>query len=714
MKCKFGKNDLVQFLTGAMSAGDTARFEAHLEECQRCGEALGQLVASDRLPRAFVCPGFRLLFPLDEDKALGPGLASALASHREGCAQCSEWAEDWKRAAQALKPALAASAAEESAATAVVTGVRDRLAREKTRLLTQAAGARRAIPGTDFVDRIFSRLLKRPESPRAARFRALAPALGLVALFGVLLIGYQRTGHLAQRAETGRGMVAMAPGAKARPAVEAKKLSVPAEMRVAPAAAAPAMPATMPPASRAQAMPPAEGEMQYRRFTTEPGAREQIVPPRGGAGPPAKEVAGRWMEQMEETPAQTVVAQLPRVSVTPSGRLGAEVAAKRAWPAEEEMPALVAGAAAVPVFGQAPGGYVPLETRLATVPVVPIIQTSEVAVSIQAEKMKEPKQEFQDYRARVEATYTVVAPSVSDETKDLVEKGKRKLVAEMFVPYPDGARLLSDANLKVDGREAEQVTFDQSGARWKMELKPDVSRTVLATYTASGTGQFLYAPAQNQRLRNFSVEVRVGGTKVAPKTVDDSLPPTKEGKEGDEFLVSWKYKDLIPTRNVGVRLPTMPTTVLRLPSLEAMIVAAMLLGVLFLVCVHAASRAEQRRPAEYNYLLLAFCFVLFYPLVVFLAPVVPLEQAFLIAFVVTGALCMNYVARMFGAAFAAKYGLVCLVALLGLCSLAILLPRLAGLLIVAATVLIVAFYTVMLPMPPPAVQEPAGLGRSAK
>ena len=240
-------------------------------------------------------------------------------------------------------------------------------------------------------------------------------------------------------------------------------------------------------------------------------------------------------------------------------------------------------------------------------------------------------------------------------------------------PLPDGAPVLSDLSLEVDGR-AVPVAAEGGRVGHTLELAPGASAEVRVRYGSQGVGTWRYALAP-VGYRSHEVEpVRSAGGAVgepasgAPgvRTSRDvrlavttdfadvdfpegTLAPTAKARDGRGWRLVWDYGTLVASADLGVAMPQ------RLnpgPWVSRVTFFAPVSLFLFFFAVFVLSllRGVRLHPMHY-FFLGAACFA-FHLLLAYLVDHVAVGAAMLVASAASLGLVVSYVRLVAGARFA--------------------------------------------------------------
>ena len=315
--------------------------------------------------------------------------------------------------------------------------------------------------------------------------------------------------------------------------------------------------------------------------------------------------------------------------------------------------------------------------------------------------------EARRYEATFEASY-VIRNKKESEKKDPEEKAKEeKTTFVIFFPFPAGADTIRDAqvmvrNVDAPGEAAKDVpdaVYRQEGVSFETTFLPKQTKEIVVSYRAFGSEDFVFALDHGERMKQLDFSLSVLGAEHAPDLeASNSLEPTTPlARSEDGYTAEWSYQNLLTTLDVVVSVPEPfvgANVAQRLPALVRAGVASVLLLWLLLAL---AAVTRRRSLGSGQYLLIGVALVLFYPLVLHLSKYLPPTWAFIIAFVVVGALVLVTLRRALGLGFALVYGGFGLVTTLGMLSAAALLTSGSGLLVTIALVLLLGFTMSMAP-----------------
>ena len=263
--------------------------------------------------------------------------------------------------------------------------------------------------------------------------------------------------------------------------------------------------------------------------------------------------------------------------------------------------------------------------------------------------------------------------------------------AQLWIPLPAQGAIYDAFTVEVDGVEVpvEISTPDNpsgapaSTAVAKLTFKAGQRRVVRLSYSSRGMDRWSYSfGANTARARNFSLTVETNFDEVDFPAA--SLSPSDKRANGDGWLLSWRFGNLLADASVAVDMPQKlnPGPLSSEISRFAPVSLFFFFFVLLLVSV-----LKQVRLHPVHYGLLAAAFFAFHLLMAYMVDHMPLGVAFAIASVTSVGLVVSYLRLAVGARFAMLWAGGAQLLYLVLFSLAFFLEGYTGLTITIFSVL---------------------------
>jgi inner membrane protein involved in colicin E2 resistance len=271
-----------------------------------------------------------------------------------------------------------------------------------------------------------------------------------------------------------------------------------------------------------------------------------------------------------------------------------------------------------------------------------------------------------------------------------VHAGPERGELEVVLAFPDASAIYDDFRFTVDGVDVSGG-LDANGdkLRARVAVEPGQRVEIRAGYKSRGLDQWHYQPASGVgKLDRFSLTMHTDFSEI--DFPSGTLSPSAKKREGDGYLLSWKFKQIVTGNGIGMITPSriQPGALAAQLSLSAPV---SLFFYFFIVFVLAILRGIDLHPL--NYLLIAGAFFAFHLLFAYSADHLPVEWAFAISSLVSVFLVVSYLRLVVSSRFAyVEAGIAQLVYLVGF-SLAHFWEGFTGL---TATVLaIVTLYLIM-------------------
>jgi hypothetical protein len=258
----------------------------------------------------------------------------------------------------------------------------------------------------------------------------------------------------------------------------------------------------------------------------------------------------------------------------------------------------------------------------------------------------------------------------------LLHPGPKDLPFEIFFPFPANLQTLHEVTFRIDGEEPADVSYALDGIRWSGLLESGRQRRIVVGYKADGATAFTYALQHGAR---SDVDVKIvidglSGSRVSSGSLAASSVETAGGSE----VFAWKYKGLIPDRDIQVLLPTTRDLAHRLLQLQGdfrnLSIAAPFLVALYVLSLVGILRLTEVRAKAEAPLLAGLAAAMYFPVLTFLAAVLPLVAAFGVAFSVITGLVLAFLRAMAGNRRTLAAVAVTSVACLGMLSFGLLTP----------------------------------------
>jgi len=277
-------------------------------------------------------------------------------------------------------------------------------------------------------------------------------------------------------------------------------------------------------------------------------------------------------------------------------------------------------------------------------------------------------------------------------------------------PFAPNVNTLSNLKMTVNDKEATQTRTTMKGITWADWFKPGEAKTIHVEYDAQGIDEYGYAVDHDRLNKSFRLVATVAGVDEL-KLPNDCLRVEKQEKNKDGFKLTWYHQGLVTNRDIKIDLPdkepelTLAARLQKYAGRFALLCrVAPIFALFFVGAMGLSGRVGAPKLSAESQVLLALNFLLFFPLVIFVASFTGVAAAFWIGLAVTALINALYAWRQAGVGMLWRV-LVFTAIFLGLFSYGILHARLTGLLLSAGGVAIVAFFMLSHGLWPP---EPHG------
>ncbi|HAV43340.1 TPA: hypothetical protein DCX15_04920 [bacterium] len=257
-----------------------------------------------------------------------------------------------------------------------------------------------------------------------------------------------------------------------------------------------------------------------------------------------------------------------------------------------------------------------------------------------------------------------------------------------LLPFPKTVKTISSAQLLLDDREPIEVHYASNGIYFNSEFASNETKDISVTYHTQGVDNYIYALDHDRRIEKLSLTMALLGTHDI-EFPPNSLLPTTRNRTTDGWDLSWNLDKFITRYNIGVELPQKLGHAREFALFRYL---APLFLILFLGSLRFSAKNEGIHLGIHHYLLIGICFFLFYPLMFILSRHLPIIWAFALSLPIISLLILGFLGRVTIASFALKRGILFLGIFLFLCTLAILIAEMMGLLFVFSGLLLVAVF----------------------
>jgi len=277
-------------------------------------------------------------------------------------------------------------------------------------------------------------------------------------------------------------------------------------------------------------------------------------------------------------------------------------------------------------------------------------------------------------------------------------------------PFPPNVNTLSKLKMTVDGKEATQTRTSMKGITWAGWFKPGESKTIAVEYEAQGIDDYSYAVDHDRLNKYFRLVANVTGVDEL-ELPNDCLRLREQKRIADGFQLTWFHKGLVTNRDIKLDLPDREPELTFAARLQdyadrfaILCRAAPLFALLFIGAVALSGGLGAPRLSTESHVLLALNFLLFFPLLIFLAGVTGVTTAFWTSLGVISVLGVLYAWRTGGAGMLWRV-VVFTGVFLGLFSYAVLHERWTGLLLSVGAIAVIALFMLSHALWPPEPRE---------
>lgn len=278
-------------------------------------------------------------------------------------------------------------------------------------------------------------------------------------------------------------------------------------------------------------------------------------------------------------------------------------------------------------------------------------------------------------------------------------------------PFPPNVNTLSRLTMTVNGKEATQTRTSMRGITWAGWFKPEESKTIHVEYEAQGIDDYSYAVDHDRLNKYFRLVANVTGVDEL-ELPNDCLRLREKKKIADGFQLTWFHKGLVTNRDIMIDLPDREPELTFAARLQkyadrfaVLCRVAPLFALLFIGAIGLSAWVGAPRLNAESHVLLALNFLLFFPLLIFLAGFTGVAVAFWISVGVIALLAVLYAWRTGGLGMLWRV-VVFTGVFLGLFSYAVLHERWTGLLLSAGGIAVVALFMLSHALWPPEPREP--------
>jgi inner membrane protein involved in colicin E2 resistance len=234
---------------------------------------------------------------------------------------------------------------------------------------------------------------------------------------------------------------------------------------------------------------------------------------------------------------------------------------------------------------------------------------------------------------------------------------------EIVLAFPDASAIYDDFRFTVDGVDVSSgldAAGDKLSAR--VSVAPGQRVEIRTGYNSRGLDQWNYLPAAGVgKLEQFALTMHTDFDEI--DFPSGTLSPSAKERDGDGYLLSWKFKQIVTGNGIGMITPSriQPGALAAQLSLSAPV---SLFFYFFIIFVLAILRGIELHPL--NYLLIAGAFFAFHLLFAYSADHLPVEWAFALSSFVSVFLVVSYLRLVVSSRFAyVEAGIAQLVYLVG-------------------------------------------------
>ena len=304
------------------------------------------------------------------------------------------------------------------------------------------------------------------------------------------------------------------------------------------------------------------------------------------------------------------------------------------------------------------------------------IHAADVAVILDMDYRKKGLMYYTGYNTEFTGKYTLTNPE--DEN----------IYLSFIFPYPtrQGEGVLQNVKLLVNGEEDTKDTEYQSNLiLWTGLLGPSETLEMMVNYDGRGLNQFQYGFEPNQRINNFTMKIDVRGAKILDYA-EATMPPTEPIQETEQGkILAWKLDKTLTQLNISVILPDKLNVA---QQLFVMTYRAPVFFALFFIMLLAIIRFAGEKLNFISVAITSVAYFFFYPMFAYLVIYIGVSLAFFISFASIGLLIFNYIRTLYGLKIAVSI-IAAYTFLLGITSLAALLPTYTGLILTIESVVLI-------------------------
>lgn len=244
---------------------------------------------------------------------------------------------------------------------------------------------------------------------------------------------------------------------------------------------------------------------------------------------------------------------------------------------------------------------------------------------------------YSTYSVDFEASYKVV--NTTDK--------ERKIYFNYY--FPESTGVFDDFKFIVDGKEKQEIQPQDGILTEAIIYKPGQERTFEISYKTNGMDKWFYRNSYYvSQIKNFQLVMNTNFDAI--DFANNTISPTVKEKTKEGWELSWQYKNLISSVDIGM---VMPHNLNPGPLIARITLFAPVSLLMFTFVVFIVSAIKKVRIHPMHYFFISCAFFSFHLLMAYLAVYVELNTTFLIASAVSIFLVISYMRGIVGIKYAA-------------------------------------------------------------